>query len=103
MRESSKMVYFIPCSSPSNPSALSPAEKRVPKSIEHRRLAAELGFLFPQQRLLQREYALRALEVIQSQAPVYGVQEICGILAGPALAGACHSVFLQALRCNRRS
>src|SRR3990172_9824573 len=103
MRVSSKIVYFIPCSSPSDQSALPPAEDRVLQSIEHRRLAAETGFLLPQQRLLQREYALRTLEVVHTQAPVYGVQQLSGILARPALAGACHFVLFHALRSNRRS
>src|SRR6185295_6563930 len=111
MRVSSKIVNFTLCpplrSLPralfGHPSAFHPAQDRVLPLIEQRRFAMEPGLPLSQERFLQREYALRPLEVLQSQAPVYGVQQVYGILARPALARTCHFVLLRALRRNRRA
>src|SRR5882672_1110877 len=55
-----------------------------------------LGRFLAEQRLLQREHALRPLEVVEAQAPVDDGEEILGALAGPGLARRHHQVLLQA-------
>ena len=56
------------------------------------------GSFSPVQRLLQREHALRPLQVVQAQAPVDGVEQLRGVLAGPGAPRRHQPVLLQPLR-----
>src|SRR4051812_29849592 len=64
-----------------------------------------LRLLFAEQRLLQREAALRPLEVVEPQAPVDGIEQLRGVLARPGACRRNQRVFLQALvrRLRRRA
>ena len=62
------------------------SEHRAAQLVEDRRVGAPLGLALAAQRLLQREHALRPLEVIQAQAPVDDVEQLRRILRAPGLA-----------------
>src|SRR6266545_2678843 len=53
------------------------------KAFEEGALAVHFGVLLAQQHLLQRKHALRALHVIELQAPVDRFEQLPGILAVP--------------------
>src|SRR6266853_2020516 len=75
----------LPCGFPerSRISSSGPLHPCAAKAFEERALAVHFGVLFAQQHLLQREHALRALHVIELQAPVDRFEQLPGILAVP--------------------
>src|SRR6266702_380259 len=75
----------LPCGFPgrSRISWCRPLLPGVANAFKKRRLAVHFGVLFSQQHLLQREHALRALQVIELQAPVDRFEQLPGILAVP--------------------
>src|SRR6185295_13643711 len=55
------------------------------------------GALLAEQRLLQREHALRPLEVLEAQAPVDDVEQLLGVFAFPGAPRGDEDVFFQPL------
>src|SRR6267143_2856571 len=94
----------LPCGFPerSRTSSLHPG---VAKALNERALAVHFGVLFAQQHLLQRKHALRALQVVELQAPVDRFEQLPGILAVPHFRRGDVAVLLGAVvgRLGRRA
>src|SRR5437762_14209222 len=74
-----------PCGFPgrSRISLSGPLLPSLANALDKRALAVHFGVLLSQQHLLQRKHALRALQVIELQAPVDRFEQLPGILAVP--------------------
>src|SRR5687767_530625 len=89
-----------PCAWPPRPSATasrvaSAADQWPTRSSLRSRPPTRLAWtMFTQQGFLQREHALRTLQVVQTQAPVDDLEQVGGILAGPRAAGGDHRIGL---------
>src|SRR5213594_3076728 len=92
----------LPCGFPerSRISSSEPLHQRAANALDDREGAVHFGILFAQQHLLQRKHALRALHVIELQAPVDRLEQLPGILAVPYFRRGDVAVTLAAVVCR---
>src|SRR6266581_8190663 len=91
-----------PCGFPgrSRISLSGPLLPGLANALDKRALAVHFGVLLSQQHLLQRKHALRALQVIELQAPVDRFEQLPGILAVPYFRRGDVAVLLAAVVCR---
>src|SRR6266545_805883 len=98
-RRGPRSTCAFPCGSPERSRISSPGrfQPSLAKAPEERALAVHFGLLLAQQHLLEREHALRPLQVIELQAPVDRLEQLPGILAVPQLRRRDVAVLFEAL------